>query len=104
MWIFTPDSTCTSCTDKLPPVSGKESYKDNSNNPYLFPNPNNGNFEIRNTLGFTEVTIYKITSELIFRKQISSSTINIDIDTPGMYTVQLLSPKTKRTLKLIITK
>jgi hypothetical protein len=105
MWIFTPDSTCTGCGDKLLPVSMKTSPPKNSgSNPYLYPNPSTGNFEIRNTSGFTEVAIYKVTGELVYRKQIHVPVMNIDIDVSGVFTVQLTSTKSAKTLKLVVTK
>lgn len=103
MWIFTPDSTCTSCNDKLPPLSIKTT-SDKNRQTYLYPNPSKGNFEIKNGNDFTEVVIYKMTGEFELRKQITSPTISVYIEQPGVYTVHLISKANQKTIKLVVTK
>lgn len=72
----------------------------------LFPNPNNGTFEIQvgiETKGEIGVEVYDIYGKIVYRKTEASSSFNVNIDNlaSGMYIVKLSYNGLNETLKFI---
>ena len=72
----------------------------------IFPNPSNGAFKVQYSNSvFTEVNIFNLTGEMIFRSEISSSqtetAISLDLNA-GVYFITIIGEKESHTERLIV--
>jgi hypothetical protein len=72
----------------------------------IFPNPSNGAFKVQYNIGvFTQVNIFNLTGEMIFRSEVSSnqteSAINLDLNA-GVYFITIIGEKESHTERLIV--
>jgi hypothetical protein len=72
----------------------------------IFPNPSNGEFKVQYSNGvFTEVNIFNLTGEMIFRSEITSSqtetAISLDLNA-GVYFITIIGEKESHTERLIV--
>lgn len=76
--------------------SGDDWFTESGQNPFevsIFPNPNNGKFEILTNTGddTKEVVIFNIIGEQVFYKKFEDLTLNVDLTTldKGLYMMQI---------------
>nr|MDA3780626.1 T9SS type A sorting domain-containing protein [Bacteroidales bacterium] len=102
---------CTTLSDTIFVLVNDIDYLDSFKNKIeIFPNPNDGTFEINihdNLKDKTYIKIYDVNSRLVFEKQIDNinhEIINSNINQSGVYLIQLINNENIINRKIIIKK